>query len=476
MTFAVEKTDIVARVQALLGPKGATLGPEMERYLVDWRGTQRGDALLVARPATTDEVAALVRVCNELGYTIHVQGGNTSLCQGSVPGATATGILLSTERMNKIIEIDTVSNTLAVQCGVVLSTLHDAVAKEGRKFPLSLGAEGTAQIGGLVATNAGGVAALRYGSMRQMVLGLEVVLPDGSVVRRMAALQKDNRGLDWKQLFIGSEGTLGIITEVALKLYPQTHKRVTALLAIPNIDSASTCFMQLNERFDTALSACELMNRSQIELAIAHVSGTKWPMADLPAYSLLFELSDSNSERDFTEESERSLVSMIESGLVADAVIAQNGREVDDLWHLRHACPEANKLGGCAIMFDVSVRLSRLSSFLEDAESAASGAAPQGRAVFMGHLGDGNVHWNWMLPPETNQATEMPMIKSVRDAVNAVLVKHDGSFSAEHGIGRKHVGDLEASLPEAEMNLMRGLKNALDPHNLLSPGIILGSR
>lgn len=472
MTHSSEKTELIAAIETLLGAKGVKRGTDMEPYLVDWRGTQRGDAILVARPETTEQVASIVRLCNKFAYPIQVQGGNTSLCQGSIPGADAKGILLSTERMKRIVEVDEVSNCASVQSGVVLSQLHEAVAKVGRKFPLSLGAEGTAQIGGLVATNAGGVAALRYGSMRQMVLGLEVVLPDGSVVRRMEALLKDNRGLDWKQLFIGSEGVLGIITEVSLRLYPQTHTGFTALLAVPDVHAASACFQRLNERFDTNLSACELMNQAQMKLALAHVEGTKCPFAVVPPYALLFELSNSSPELDFTEQTEACLMDMIEDGLADDAVISKNGREASEIWHLRHACPEANKLEGGAIMFDVSARLSRLPAFLEDAEAAAKAEAPQGRSVFMGHLGDGNLHWNWTLPVEKDQAIEIEVIKRVREAVNAVLAEHEGSFSAEHGIGRKHVLDLEQCLPEAEMFLLRSLKNSLDPDNLMSPGII----
>ena len=463
---------IVERFVALLGDKGVIRGPEMERYLVDWRGVSRGTALLVARPTTTAQVSGVVRLCNELHCPIYVQGGNTSLCQGSIPGSTERAILLSTERMDKILEIDAIGNTVAVQSGVVLSRLHEAAAKVERKFPLSLGAEGTAQIGGLIATNAGGVAALRYGSMRQLVLGLEVVLPDGSVVRRMAALQKDNRGLDWKQLFVGSEGTLGIITEACLKLHPQTHTSFTALLAVPTIEAALECFQTLHARFDTHLTACEVINRGEIELALAHIPDTHFPFAEIPPYSVLFDLSDVASDSDFTAEAESCLMGLIEASTALDAVICKNSREAGALWHLRHSLPEANKLGGLGVMFDVSVRLGRMAPFAKDAAQAAEAVAPSGRAVFMGHLGDGNLHWIWMLPPETDKSEAGPLIARIRAAVNAVLEAHGGSFSAEHGIGRKHVEDLETSLPPEEISLMRSMKRALDPHNLFSPGVM----
>ena len=472
MTSQTTQAGIAGRFLELLGAKGVVQGPDMERYLVDWRGISRGKALLVARPDTTEQVSRVVGLCNELQLPIYVQGGNTSLCQGAIPGSSETAILLSTERMDKILEIDAVGNAVAVQSGVVLSRLHEAVARVQRKFPLSLGAEGTAQIGGLIATNAGGIAALRYGSMRQMVLGLEVVLPDGSVVRRMAALHKDNRGLDWKQLFVGSEGTLGIITEASLKLHPQTHTGLTALLAVPTVEAAVACFQRLQARFDTHLSACEIINQAEVELALAHISDTQFPFPEVPPYCVLFDLADADAARDFSQDAETCLMELIEAECACDAVICKNGREADALWHLRHALPEANKLGGLAVMFDVSARLSRLAAFTEAAEKAANADAPSGRAVFMGHLGDGNLHWNWMLPKGTDSLEAAPLIARIRAAVNDVLAAQGGSFSAEHGIGRKHVGDLDLSLPPEEIKLMRSLKQALDPDNLFSPGVM----
>ncbi|WP_417209538.1 FAD-binding oxidoreductase [Antarctobacter sp.] len=469
--------DHVAALGAIVGPKGLLTGTDMDAYLTDWRHRASGTAQAVLMPASTEEVSGVLRYCARHGVPVYVQGGNTSLCGGSVPGKTGGDILLSTRRLNAVREIDPVSNVAIVESGLVLGNLHQIAEANDRIFPMHLGAEGTAQIGGLISTNSGGVSAVRYGNMRNLVLGLEVVLPDGSVISRLNGLRKDNRGLDWKHLFIGGEGTLGIITAAALHLHPKMRSRADALVSVASPGAAVQVFNRMRDRFDTKLMACELVSGTEVSLTLEHVPGLRFPMAEMPDWMVLIELGDLEADNRLQVGLQDTLEALLEENVVEDAVLCQNLRESQELWKWRHSFSEANKKAGHGIVFDPSLRVKHVPDFIAHATEAALDMAPWMVPLTVCHLGDGNSHLIMMTLHEDMPPAEVmaDLTHRMFERVHDIIADLDGSFSAEHGIGRKLVDEMVHRQPPAEIALMQAIKRAVDPDGLLSPGVLLAS-
>ena len=442
---------------------------EMVRYCRDWHGDVSSSAVAVIRPRNVDDVAATVRLCAELGLAIVPQGGNTGLVLGGVPDAPDHQIVLSLERMNAIRAIDTDDFSAVVEAGCILSEFKDAVQEKGMFFPLSLGAQGSCRIGGNVSTNAGGINVLRYGMTRELVLGLEVVLPDGTIWNGLSTLRKDNRGIDLKQLFIGAEGTLGIITAVSVKLYPNPDHVETALLGLNSLDDAIKLYRRARRECCDLMSAFEFMPPVAFTLAMEAIPDLKMPIAGDYAAYVLMEISGSGLV-DTSDLMSRFLEGVMEDGLVLDGVIASSRAQAQSLWLFREGMNEGQALRGAHMRTDISVPLSRLAEFVAQAEAALAKDLPDCLAVSYGHVGDGNVHLN-VLPPNGSTREERDhYIYKAKVIVNAVLDRYAGSISAEHGIGRLKRGDFESRLGTVQRDMIERLKAAFDPQLRMNPG------
>ena len=443
----------------------------MSAHLGDWRGRYRGAAICVVRPATTAEVAAVVRACAQAGVAMVPQGGNTSLCGAATPGPEGEAVLISLSRLRRLRAIDPENNTMTVEAGCVLQTLQEAAAEAGRLFPLSLAAEGSCQIGGNLSTNAGGVQVLRYGNTRELTLGLEVVLPSGEIWDGLRGLRKDNTGYDLKHLFIGAEGTLGIITAAVLKLFPLPRATATAWLAIASPALAVRLLGDLQARFGALLTACELVSDVALGLVRKHFPTAKGGFSASP-WHLLVELSggDDQSRR---QAFEAFLGEALESGTISDAVIAQSGEQAQRLWALRENIGEAQKIEGLSIKHDVSVPISRIPEFVERAGRELAHAFPDIRIVAFGHLGDGNLHYNQSQAAAGENAVFIAAQPTVNRIVYELVHELGGSISAEHGIGQLKREELLRYKSPVEMEMMRAIKRTLDPQGLMNPGKVL---
>ncbi len=465
---------LLERLAAIVSANGLITQGDRSRYLVDWRGWLHGDARAVVLPRCTDEVAAVVRLAASEGVPIVPQGGNTSMCYGSVPNSGDKGIVLNLSRMNAIRELDRRGSVAIVEAGCILSTLHQQSAKIGRRFPLHLGAEGSAQIGGLISSNAGGTGALRYGPMRDLVMGLEVVLPDGRRLSDLNALRKDNRGYNLNHLFIGAEGTLGVVTAAALKLHPLLNAEAHAFVSLQNPDAALDLLARLQERFDTALQAFELLSGSQISIVEDMLSKVRSPLAEQPDWAVVIHLGDSDPAAGLQQGLEELLGEELEAGRLLDAVIAQNTRQAEAFWTLRHSVTEANLKAGFGTTLDASVRVSAVPGFIEEASAELVAAYPDAEPVVVSHMGDGNVHFISMFRFDRQGPDRDP--KQTADAVqrmiNAIALKHGGSFSAEHGIGRKLAGELKRLTDPDRYEAMLSIKQMFDPQGIMNPGVL----
>lgn len=462
------------QIRAIVGSNGILTEPgDMAPYLAEWRGRFKGNSPAVVRPASTEEVAAVVRVCAEAGIPIVPQGGNTSLVGGSIPYEEGREIVLSLSRMNRIRDIDPLNYTMTVDAGVVLTTIQGAAADVDRLFPLSLGAEGTAQIGGLISTNAGGINVLRYGNARELVLGLEVVLPDGRIWDGLRRLRKNNTGYDLKNLFAGAEGTLGIITGAVLKLFPRPRQSETAFVAVPSPAAAVELLARLREATGDAVSAFELMSRRCLEFAIRHVGGSFDPLSEPSPWYVLTELTSGMRSDVFREAVETALGEAFEAELATDAVVAQSETQAKQLWFLREAIVEAQKYEGGSIKNDVSVPVSRVAEFIERAQAAVEAACPGIRPTPFGHVGDGNIHFNLSQPEGADTAAYLARWDEICHVVNEVIFALDGSISAEHGIGRFKKDEMPVIKGPVEFDLLRAVKTAIDPKGLMNPGKML---
>jgi len=466
--------NVITHIRDLLGPKGwigAEDGPAIAPYLREERGLYIGSALGVARPSSADEAAHVVEICAEAGIAVTAQGGNTGLVGGGVPfSGEHPAIVLSSDRLTRIRSIDAANRTITVEAGVILADVQKAAAEAGLLFPLSLGAEGSCRIGGNLSTNAGGVHVLRYGNARDLVLGLEVVLADGRVWDGLRGLRKDNTGYDLKQLFIGAEGTLGIITAATLKLYPRPTVVETALAALPGITEAMELFGRIAEAAGGAVNAYEVMNRFAVDIACRHVEGVRDPFAEThPQYALIELAGQTDGLR---ETLERVLAQAIDDGVAVDAVIAENIAQGEAFWAIREAIPEAQKREGGSIKHDVSVPLSLVAPFIDKATQALEAVLPGIRPCAFGHAGDGNIHFNISQPQGMDKDAYLEHWQDFNARVHDIVMEMGGSFSAEHGIGRLKRGDMYRYKSDVEIDLMRALKRALDPDGIMNPGKI----
>jgi FAD/FMN-containing dehydrogenase len=457
----------------LLGPRGLTTDPErMDTWLTDWRGRYTGRALALASPASTAEVAALVKLCAAHHVPIVPQGGNSGMAGGATPDATGNALLLSLRRMDAVRRLDAEAGQVVCEAGVILQHLHDIADEAGLRFPLTLGGKGSATIGGLVSTNAGGTQVLRHGTMRAQVLGLEAVLADGAVFDALTPLKKDNRGFDLKQLLIGSEGTLGIVTAATLRLLPAPMGRVTAWTGLSTITDARSLLRRVERDMGEALEGFEVVPAHCLESVLAHLPAARAPLDERHGWNALIEcVSPSSDSAALRDRLEASLAAAMEDGLLQDAVIAANERQAEDFWLLRDSISAAERAIGPAMQHDISVPVERMPEFILAASPAIEAAFPGTRAVAFGHLGDGNVHFH-VLAQEgaVRGAWEEAEGKAVSGAVYDLVKQWGGSISAEHGIGQMKVAELARLHDPVALALMRSVKQALDPHGLLNPG------
>ena len=465
----MSKTEqFIADLVEIVGP-GACVTDEqsLEPHVTEWRNVLHGRALAMALPGNTEQVAELVRLCSREGVAIVPQGGNTGLCGGAIPDESGEQLILSLARMNTIRSIDAEDFSMVAEAGCVLATLQQEARAVDRYFPLSLSAEGSCQIGGNLATNAGGINVIRYGTARQQVLGLEVVLADGSIFSGLRSLHKDTAGYDLKQLFIGSEGTLGIITAATLRLYPVPGDTTTLLVALPDSGSAVTLLAGMRARLGDRIESFELVSRFALELVERHIAGAALPAALSGDWFVLADVSvgeDSETLGQFLEEA-------LESGQLSDTVIAKNLAEAEAMWRARHAISEAQKYEGPSIKHDISVPVSRMQEFLGRCAKSLRAQEPSVQPVIFGHVGDGNLHYNLTVPEEL--ASDPNRVGRATSTIYDLVAELGGSFSAEHGVGVTKRAFLGQYRGGTELELMRLLKRTLDPQDLLNPGKVI---
>jgi len=464
----------IERLKAVVGAAGWIDDPEMMApHLAEWRGNFRGASSLLLKPASTAEVAEIVRICAETDTKIVPQGGNTSLVGGSIPWEDGDEVIVNLARLNRVRAIDPANDTMTVEAGCVLATAQQAAAAAGRLLALRIASEGSCQIGGNIASNAGGTNVLRYGNARDLVLGLEVVLPDGRIWNGLRGLRKDNTGYDLKQLFIGSEGTLGIITAAVLKLFPLPACVETALVAVPDLSAALKLLGLAKERSGGQVTACELLPRIGLDFVLRHVPGTREPFAERHAWQILIELTSSCADDVLRGQLEDLLAEAYERDLVRDAVIAESGLQAQQLWLLREAMSEAQGPEGGSIKCDIAVPLSAVPAFVEEASEAVCAACPGARIVAFGHLGDGNIHFNPSQPVGMAKAEFLARWEEITALVHDIAHRLGGSISAEHGVGRLKREEIKRYKQPVEIDLMTAVKRALDPQNIFNPGKVI---
>jgi len=439
-------------------------------YLTDWRGQYHGTCALVVRPNTTEQVSDIVKICAEHKITIVPQGGNTGMNGAATPAADSNAILLCLGRMNKIRKLDTLNYTATVEAGCILQTIQETADEAGRLFPLSLGAEGSCQIGGNLATNAGGVSVLRYGNMRDLVLGLEVVLPSGEIWYGLKSLRKDNTGYDLKHLFVGSEGTLGIITAATLKLFPKPKNYQTCFAAIIGLDEVIELLARARQVSGDRVSSFEMITRPPLDFAFKHGPDLTDPLSEPSDIYALIEISSSDTN---DRSLEHFLEQGLEDGLITDAVIAQSEGQRRALWKLREFLPEGEKEEGASIKHDISVPVSSIPAFIRKAIPAVEAYMARIRPIFFGHVGDGNLHFNFAKPDDMADDEFFTHKESINHIVLDVVAEFEGSLSAEHGIGQLKRDSFLYYTPDLDISLMRQLKAALDPHGIMNPGKLL---
>ncbi len=463
---------LITELRNVLPAKALLTEPaDTAAFETDWRKLYKNPGLCVVLPAETAQVAEVLRLCAAAEVPVVPQGGNTGLVAGGVPGDGRKPVILSLRRMTKIRALDTTGDTITVEAGATLQAVQDAAAEAGRLFPVSYAAEGTAQIGGIISTNAGGMQVLSYGSMRAQVLGLEVVLADGRVWNGLRALRKDNTGFDLKQVFIGAEGTLGIITAAVLRLYPAVTERATAMIGVASLEAALEVFGALRRRAGAALTMCEFITRAAMDLGVAHIPGAKLP-CDAPAY-LLAEISAHTAGERVDEALLDALESTLAAGSAIDAVVAQSGRERADLLRIRETIPEGELIEGGAVKHDIAVPIGEIPATIRAIEEMVGADYPGFRLNIFGHVGDGNLHVN-VRPPSGRRLADIADEKAgITEKVESIAVSRAGSFSAEHGIGQMRLPGMAAHKSAVELDLMRAMKHALDPLGILNPGKVI---
>ena len=482
---------LIRQLHAVVGAAGLITDAQAQApYTRDWLGKWQGKVPVVVRPGSTAETAAVVRVCHETHTPIVTQGGNTGMSGGATPDASGAQVIVSTTRLNQIRTVDPINNTLTVDAGVILANAQEAARQVDRFFPLSLGAEGSCTVGGNLATNAGGIAVLRYGNMRDLVLGLEVVLPDGRIWHGLRGLRKDNTGYDLRGLFVGSEGTLGIITGAVLKLFSRPTVRVTAWVGANTLEQLVGLLSRLRERGGERLTAFEMMSAASLALVLAQVTASRPPTSASYPFNALIELSDTE-DTGLSGLLESVLGQAMEQGLILDAVLATTESQALALWKLREGISQAQVRAGAVVKHDIALPISSLATFVAEADravqqasqaqlsaSGASGASDAGPAsssqiINFGHLGDGNLHYNVLLPGGLSAAEVKEWTQLLNRTVHDLVVSHGGSISAEHGIGQLRRDELRHYKTPLEMEMMLCIKRAIDPNQLMNPGKLL---
>ncbi len=468
---------LLSALRTIVGEAYVLTEGDLTGYELDWRKRERGKALAVVRPASTEQVAAVVKACAAAGVSIVPQGGNTGMVVGSTPDASGTQVVLSLTRMNAVRTLDAANLTITVEAGCVLQTLQEVCEQAGFLFPLSLASEGSCTIGGNLGTNAGGTQVVRYGNTRELCLGLEVVTAQGEVWSGLTGLRKDNTGYDLRHLFIGSEGTLGVITAATMKLYPLPQSQLTALAAVPSLQAAVDLLGLAHRHLSAGLTGFEVMGQFALRLVVKHFPQQRVPFYESAPYCVVLENSDTESDSHARSQLERLLEEALEKGCVTDAVVAESMAQARALWHIRESIPLAQAQEGLNIKHDISIAVSRIPEFVAQADAALEQAFPGVRLVNYGHLGDGNLHYNVQAPVGQDGET---FLREQENAVNAVVYAlvdaYKGSISAEHGIGSLKREKLEKHKSPVALGLMRSIKTALDPHNLFNPGRMLAAR
>jgi FAD/FMN-containing dehydrogenase len=467
-------SELATSLASIVGPAGVTTAPEdLEPHVQDWRGRFKGRAACLVRPASTAEVAAVIGHLAARGVPVVPQGGNTSLCGGATPDESGQAVVLSLSRMNRIRSVDAFDNLITVESGCILERVQEAAQEVGRLFPLSLAAEGTCQIGGNISTNAGGTAVLRYGMTRDLVLGLEVVLPSGEVLSGPRGLRKDNTGYDLKQLFIGAEGTLGVITAATLKLFPRPREVITAMAAVADLAAAVKLLRHLQEDAGDNVITFELISDVALDLVLQLLPGHAPPFPRTPPFSVLLEVASFWRGFSAADAVQDSLARASEAGLCDDAVVARDDAQAQALWRIREDVPEAERRSGTAIKHDVSVRPGLIPTFVDATRRAVEAVLPGAGIILFGHLGDGSLHLN-VVPPGLGKARVAPEIHArVWRAVHDVVTAHEGSISAEHGIGQLKRDELWHYRAALDRRLMRAIKDSFDPRGLMNPGKVV---
>ncbi len=478
MTMPAASTPFLESLRQAVGDAHVLAEGDLTAWEQDWRRRVRGKALAVVRPGNTAEVAAVVKACAAAGVTIVPQGGNTGLVAGSTPDASGRQVVLSLARLQAVRHLDAANLAITVEAGCVLQNVQEAAEKAGLLFPLSLAAEGSCTIGGNLGTNAGGTQVLRYGNTRELCLGLEVVTAQGEVWDGLSGLRKDNTGYDLRNLFVGSEGTLGIITAATMKLYPAPAARLTAWAAVPSLEHALTLLGMAQQALAAGLTGFEVMNQFSLSLVGVHMPQLRVPFLGQEGvpFCVLLENSDSESEQHARERFEALLEAAMEAGCVVDAVVAENMAQAHQLWHVRESIPLAQAEEGLNVKHDISVPVSRIPEFVASTDRLLQEAIPGIRLVNFGHLGDGNLHYNVQAPADGDVKA---FLRDHEDGINDIVYRSvaafGGSFSAEHGVGGLKVHELEQYEPPVALGMMRAIKKALDPQNLMNPGRMLAA-
>lgn len=467
-------TGIVAAIADLIGAANVRTGADMEGHLEDFWGRARGAALCVVLPADAREVSAVLSLCNEARVSVFPQGGNTSTCLGAVPDAGGRSIVLSLKRMNRILAVDPVDGSLTAEAGCILADIQKAAADVDRFFPLSLGAEGSCQIGGNVSTNAGGTSVLRYGNTRDLVLGVEAVLPDGRIWNGLRTLRKNNSGYDLKHLFIGAEGTLGIVTAVALKIFPSLPDLTSALIAFDDIAHLTAMTEPLRAHFDTSIIAMELISGSELRIVRKFFPDMPFPFDEKTGWFLLLDIATPDAAS-VSAGLEALLSGAIEDGRINDVVVSTNESQRAALWKLRHSVTESHKKYGVGMSHDVAVPIARIPEFLQRAGIIVAERFPQAEVAVVGHVGDGNLHYNVMFEKSRWEtlADQIRTKKDVYKAIYDIAAEMHGTFSAEHGIGALHLEEMRVYKDAIELDMMRSVKALFDPNGIMNPGRVL---
>ena len=473
MNYKSHQREVLDQLKLLVGQKNyEEEKSRMVSYLIDWGNKYQGISPLILKPINTQMVSEILAFCNEFKIGIVPQGGNTGLVGGSVPSDSGLEIVISLEKMNKILNIDTSNFTMTLEAGCILSEIHEAAQKVDRMFPLSLASEGSCQIGGNLSTNAGGTAVLRYGNTKELVLGIEVVMPNGDIINQLRCLRKDNTGYDIKQLFLGAEGTLGIITKAVLKLFPLPRQKATSIISIPTLSSTIKLFSRLRELSGDNITAIEYMDRTCIDMVVENTELEDVFKSKYEHYALI-EFSSSATDHDLQSLLESSLGELFEDNLALDAVISSSESQALNLWRFRETIPEVLRRSEAFLTIDASVPVSLVPEFISQATKVCNEISKLGRVASFGHIGDGNIHF-YLLKSKNDDVDNFLSKKSeVTGKIYDIISKLDGSFSAEHGIGILKKSELRLYKSDSEIKLMEQIKNTLDPNNIMNPGKVL---